>query len=246
MPTAVSSARLTGSRRIHQDRYAQCRTRAAWRRSGAAHPGCRSAELRRRAGGGAPVVLLMCSRPSVEKRPGRALEALSRLRWDSVDARLAVAGDGPPRGRLEARARAERLPVALLGHAADQSTLAALQASADVVVAPGPGRGVRARGAGGAGVRRPGRGRRRVRAGRADRPGGGDGAGRGRQHRRGRAARTGPARGGAPCRGPVPRRALRGWHTAVNAFLSARDAAPLTAPGTAAARSVARRRKDAA
>ncbi|WP_043263342.1 glycosyltransferase [Streptomyces sp. CT34] len=105
---------------------------AAW------HPDCRSEGLRSRHAGRAAVLLLMCSRLSQEKRPGRALEALEELRRRGVDAALAVAGEGPLRGRLEARARAERLPVAFLGHLADRERLAALQASADLVLAPGP------------------------------------------------------------------------------------------------------------
>ncbi|MEU2793706.1 glycosyltransferase [Streptomyces sp. NPDC007100] len=104
----------------------------------ARHPAVRSPELRRRCAGGADVLLLLCSRLSPEKRPGRALDALAELRWRGVDAALVVAGDGPLRARLTARARAERLPVAFLGHVADQTELAALQAAADVAVAPGP------------------------------------------------------------------------------------------------------------
>ncbi|WP_107058700.1 glycosyltransferase [Streptomyces rimosus] len=102
------------------------------------HPGLRSSQLRRRCAGGADVLLLLCSRLSPEKRPGRALEALAELRWRGVDAALVVAGDGPLRPRLAARARAERLPVVFLGHLADPAELAALQAAADVALAPGP------------------------------------------------------------------------------------------------------------
>ncbi|ARF54125.1 glycosyltransferase [Streptomyces gilvosporeus] len=102
------------------------------------HPDCRSAELRRRSAGRAAVLMLMCSRLSPEKRPGRALDALAELRRRGVDVALVVAGDGPLRARLEARAGAERLPAAFLGHLADRAHLAALQASADVVLAPGP------------------------------------------------------------------------------------------------------------
>ncbi|MGG7575259.1 glycosyltransferase [Streptomyces sirii] len=102
------------------------------------HPDCRSAELRRRCAGRAEFLLLMCSRLSQEKRPGRALDALAELRRRGVDAALVVVGDGPLRSRLEARARAERLPAAFLGHLADRSRLAALQASADLTLAPGP------------------------------------------------------------------------------------------------------------
>lgn len=93
-----------------------------------------------RAGYAAPgeVLLLLCSRLSVEKRPGTALDALAVLRERGVPARLVVAGDGPLRTSLERRAAARRLPVAFLGHVADREALAGLQAVADVCLAPGP------------------------------------------------------------------------------------------------------------
>lgn len=69
-------------------------------------PALRDGALRARYAGGAAVLLVMCSRLSAEKRPGRALEALAELRRRGVDAALVVAGEGPLRGRLEARARA--------------------------------------------------------------------------------------------------------------------------------------------
>ncbi|MEE1943156.1 glycosyltransferase [Streptomyces sp. TRM 70361] len=101
-------------------------------------PGLRDEELRRRLGGGAGVLLALCSRLSPEKRPQRALEALAELRRRGVDAALVVAGDGPMRDGLRKRARAARLPVVFTGHLDDRAGLAALQASADVVLAPGP------------------------------------------------------------------------------------------------------------
>ncbi|MCK7624865.1 glycosyltransferase [Streptomyces sp. RS10V-4] len=104
----------------------------------ACHPELRSAVLRGHHAGRAAVLLLMCSRLSAEKRPGRALDALAELRRRGVDAVLVVAGDGPLRARLAARARAGRLPAVFLGHVADRGRLAALQASADLVLAPGP------------------------------------------------------------------------------------------------------------
>ncbi|MQY14907.1 GDP-mannose-dependent alpha-(1-6)-phosphatidylinositol dimannoside mannosyltransferase [Streptomyces sp. RB5] len=101
------------------------------------HPAHRSASLRGRLVGEDDVLLLMCSRLSPEKRPGRALDALAELRQRGVRARLVVAGDGPLRDRLEARARAARLPVEFLGHL-PAPEVAALQASADIALAPGP------------------------------------------------------------------------------------------------------------
>ncbi|MER5967466.1 glycosyltransferase [Streptomyces sp. NPDC002057] len=101
-------------------------------------PGRRSAVLRARYAGGERVLLLLCSRLSVEKRPGTALDALAELRDAGVAAALVVAGDGPLRGALERRARERRLPVRFLGHVADREALADLQAAADVCLAPGP------------------------------------------------------------------------------------------------------------
>jgi alpha-1,6-mannosyltransferase len=53
-----------------------------------------------------------------------------------VRAVLVVAGDGPLRRSLEARAAG--LPVSFLGHVANRGLLAQLLATADVVIAPGP------------------------------------------------------------------------------------------------------------
>ncbi|MFE6775842.1 glycosyltransferase [Streptomyces sp. NPDC057702] len=102
------------------------------------HPAWYSAALRARQVSGASTLLVMCSRLSPEKRPGRALDAVAELRRRGVGTRLVVAGDGPLRARLAERARAEGLPVTFLGHVAHRGELAAWQASADVVLAPGP------------------------------------------------------------------------------------------------------------
>lgn len=101
-------------------------------------PGRRSQLLRARYTQGAGVLLLLCSRLSVEKRPGTALDALAGLRAGGVSAALVVAGEGPLRAGLVRRAREERLPVHFLGHVADREALADLQAAADVCLAPGP------------------------------------------------------------------------------------------------------------
>ncbi|WP_330243800.1 MULTISPECIES: glycosyltransferase [unclassified Streptomyces] len=101
-------------------------------------PGRRSLVLRARHVRGRSVLLLMCSRLSVEKRPGRALDALAVLDGLGVRATLLVAGDGPLRAGLEGRARAERLPVEFLGHVRDRERVADLQAAADLCLAPGP------------------------------------------------------------------------------------------------------------
>ncbi|GAA3100116.1 glycosyltransferase [Streptomyces rectiviolaceus] len=102
------------------------------------HPGLREPRVRERHARVGETLLVLCSRLSVEKRPGMALDALEVLRGRGVPAVLVVAGDGPLRARLELRARERRLPVTFLGHIADRATLGALQATADVCLAPGP------------------------------------------------------------------------------------------------------------
>ncbi|MER7704124.1 glycosyltransferase [Kitasatospora sp. NPDC097605] len=84
------------------------------------------------------VLLVLCSRLSTEKRPALALDALAALRSAGVEAVLAVAGTGPLRSRLAARAARERLPVHFLGHLAGRGAVARLLGCADVVLAPGP------------------------------------------------------------------------------------------------------------
>ncbi|MET9449597.1 glycosyltransferase [Streptomyces cinerochromogenes] len=102
------------------------------------HPALRDAGLRARHARVDETLLVMASRLSVEKRPGTALDALEALLRRGRRAVLVVAGDGPLRARLEQRARDRGLPVAFLGHVSDRTALGALQASADVCLAPGP------------------------------------------------------------------------------------------------------------
>ncbi|MFV0137180.1 glycosyltransferase [Streptomyces sp. HMX87] len=104
----------------------------------ARHPVLRDPAVRARHARVGESLLVMCSRLSVEKRPGTALDALQSLRRRGRRAVLVVAGDGPLRPRLERRAREDGLPVTFLGHVADRGALGALQASADVCLAPGP------------------------------------------------------------------------------------------------------------
>ncbi|MFF4233279.1 glycosyltransferase [Streptomyces sp. NPDC001820] len=101
-------------------------------------PGRRSKVLRAKYAAGAEVLLLLCSRLSVEKRPGMALDALAELRKRGVRASLVVAGDGPLRATLTRRAKAERLPAVFLGYVGDREMVADLQAAADLCLAPGP------------------------------------------------------------------------------------------------------------
>jgi alpha-1,6-mannosyltransferase len=102
------------------------------------HPALRDPGLRARHARPDEALLVMCSRLSVEKRPGTALDALDALLRRGRRAVLVVAGDGPLRARLEQRARERGLPSTFLGHVSDRGALGALQASADVSLAPGP------------------------------------------------------------------------------------------------------------
>ncbi|MEU2625066.1 glycosyltransferase [Streptomyces sp. NPDC007157] len=102
------------------------------------HPSMRDLDLRARYASQDEALLVMCSRLSVEKRPGTALDAVEALVRRGRRVILVAAGDGPLRARLEQRARERRLPVTFLGHVSDRDTLGALQASADVAMAPGP------------------------------------------------------------------------------------------------------------
>lgn len=102
------------------------------------HPTLRDTGLRARHARVGEALLVMCSRLSVEKRPGTALDALEALVRRGRRVVLVVAGDGPLKARLEQRARERGLPVTFLGHVSDRALLGALQASADVALAPGP------------------------------------------------------------------------------------------------------------
>ncbi|WP_410820527.1 glycosyltransferase [Micromonospora sp. 050-3] len=82
------------------------------------------------------LLLVHCARLSPEKRPELAVQTLAELRREGVPAVLVMAGDGPLRGALARRA--EGLPVTFTGFLPDRATVAALLASADVVLAPGP------------------------------------------------------------------------------------------------------------
>jgi len=81
-------------------------------------------------------LLAMVSRLSPEKRPALAIATTKELVRRGAAVRLVIAGDGPLRPRLEAAAA--DLPVELLGHLSGAGEVAALLATADVVIAPGP------------------------------------------------------------------------------------------------------------
>ncbi|MEU8814846.1 glycosyltransferase [Actinoplanes sp. NPDC048796] len=100
------------------------------------HPGRADETVRARYARPGETLVAFCSRLSGVKKPELAVDALAVLRNDKVPAVLAVAGDGVRRAALAYRAA--RLPVRFAGHISDRATMAALLASADVVVAPGP------------------------------------------------------------------------------------------------------------
>ncbi len=84
------------------------------------------------------ILLVHCGRLSAEKRPQRSLTTLATLRAAGLPVRLVVAGDGPLRSRLVRRAARAGLPVTFAGFLPGRADLAALLASADVAIAPGP------------------------------------------------------------------------------------------------------------
>jgi alpha-1,6-mannosyltransferase len=87
---------------------------------------------------GQELLLVHCGRLSAEKKPQRSLNTLATLRANGVPARLVIAGDGPLRARLERRVARDGLPVTFAGFVSGTAPLAALLASADIVLAPGP------------------------------------------------------------------------------------------------------------
>jgi alpha-1,6-mannosyltransferase len=100
------------------------------------HPCRRSALVRQRWAAPSQILLVHCGRLSVEKRADRSIDAVAELCAAGVEARLVVVGDGPLRARLQRQAA--RLPVDFTGFISDRYTVAALLASADVALAPGP------------------------------------------------------------------------------------------------------------
>lgn len=86
--------------------------------------------------GDAERLFVHCGRLSVEKHVERSIDSVVTLCDSGIRARLIVVGDGPRRARLERRARGR--PVTFLGFVDGRSAVAALLASADVALAPGP------------------------------------------------------------------------------------------------------------
>ncbi|MEE4022598.1 glycosyltransferase [Gordonia sp. PKS22-38] len=77
-----------------------------------------------------------CGRLSPEKRPDRSIAAIAELHSSRRRVHLVVAGDGPRRPALQRAARG--LPVTFLGHLADRRQVAALLATTEISLAPGP------------------------------------------------------------------------------------------------------------
>lgn len=102
------------------------------------HPDRHDSQLRARYARAHETLILHCGRLSAEKRPQRSLDALAALRAAGMPAVLVVAGDGPRLAGLRASAERRGLPVHFLGHVAERGRLAALLATADIVLAPGP------------------------------------------------------------------------------------------------------------
>jgi alpha-1,6-mannosyltransferase len=100
------------------------------------HPRRADPAVRARYARSSELLIVYASRLSADKRPELAVDTIAALRAGRVPAVLVVAGDGSRRAALAYRAA--RLPVRFAGHIADRSAVAALLASADVVVAPGP------------------------------------------------------------------------------------------------------------
>jgi alpha-1,6-mannosyltransferase len=95
-------------------------------------------DLRSRWAAPEDLLLVHCGRLSAEKKPRRSLAALAALRAQGVRAVLVVAGQGPLRPALQDDAARLGLPVRFVGHIRDRDELAALLATADVAIAPGP------------------------------------------------------------------------------------------------------------
>lgn len=99
-------------------------------------PNFYSDELRANLSKGAKYLIVHCGRLSPEKQPQRSIEALIALRKRGVDAHLVYVGGGPLWSKL--RKISKDLPVTFLGYIADRKRVAAILASADISIAPGP------------------------------------------------------------------------------------------------------------
>ncbi|MBB2947942.1 alpha-1,6-mannosyltransferase [Actinoplanes lutulentus] len=100
------------------------------------HPSRMDVNVRSRYARPDELLLVYASRLSAAKRPELAVDAVAALRNGKIPAVLVMAGDGTRRTALAYRGA--RLPVRFAGHISDRADVAALLASADVTLAPGP------------------------------------------------------------------------------------------------------------
>ncbi len=99
-------------------------------------PTLRNEKLRSELLRGSKYLIVHCGRLSPEKDPLLSIYGLAELRKRGIDARLIVIGIGPMWQKF--RMAAKGLPVDTLGYIADRKKVAAILASADVTIAPGP------------------------------------------------------------------------------------------------------------
>jgi len=100
------------------------------------HPLAADRALRRTFAADDELLILLASRLSREKRPELAVDTVAELARRGHRVRLVVAGVGPLRTTLERRAAG--LPVTFTGFVGDRDRVAALLATSDIVLAPGP------------------------------------------------------------------------------------------------------------
>jgi alpha-1,6-mannosyltransferase len=100
------------------------------------HPRNASPDVRTEFAPPPTALLVMASRLSAEKHPELAIEAVRELASAGTDVRLVSAGTGAIEAKVRASARG--LPVTFLGFVPERERMAALLATADVVIAPGP------------------------------------------------------------------------------------------------------------
>jgi alpha-1,6-mannosyltransferase len=95
--------------------------------------------LKRTGGNDSSVLLLYAGRLVPEKNLGLLIDTLERLRHESVDYRLVVAGDGISRESFAAEA-ARRVPgrITFFGHLSDREALARVYANCDFFLHPNP------------------------------------------------------------------------------------------------------------
>ena len=99
-------------------------------------PARRSVDLRAELAQGADLLLVHCGRLSPEKEPQRSIEALVELEKRGIKTRLIIVGTGPMWKKMSKLAKG--LPVEMLGYVSGREKVAAILASADFSMAPGP------------------------------------------------------------------------------------------------------------